>query len=61
MADAGDGADTGHPLSRDALVHELNTLETRAEQISVPLSYTDELYALRSNIALVRAKLLGQR
>ena len=56
-----DMADPGHPLSRDALVKELNELETRAEQISVPLSYTDELYALRSNIALVRAKLLGQR
>ena len=54
-----DMADPGHPLSRDALVNELNALENRAEHISVPLSYTDELYALRSNIALVRAKLLA--
>ena len=61
VADTGDGADPGHPLSRDALVSELNALETRAEHISVPLSYTDELYALRSNISLVRAKLLSQR
>jgi len=39
------------------LLEELNNLETRAEKISVPLSYTDELYALRSNIHLVRKKL----
>ncbi|MEO7954111.1 MAG: TAXI family TRAP transporter solute-binding subunit [Polaromonas sp.] len=40
-----------------ALLDELNTLEHRAEKISVPLSYTDELYALRNNIQLVRRKL----
>lgn len=40
-----------------ALLDELNALESRAEKISVPLSYTDELYALRSNIHLVRKKL----
>ncbi len=40
-----------------ALLEELNSLETRAEKVSVPLSYTDELYALRSNIQLVRKKL----
>jgi TRAP transporter TAXI family solute receptor len=40
-----------------ALLEELNSLENRAEKISVPLSYTDELYALRSNIHLVRKKL----
>ena len=40
-----------------ALLEELNALESRAEKISVPLSYTDELYALRSNIHLVRKKL----
>lgn len=40
-----------------ALLEELNALETRAEKISVPLSYTNELYALRSNIHLVRKKL----
>ena len=40
------------------LLKELNTLESRAEKVSVPLSYTDELYALRSNIHLVRKKLL---
>ena len=41
-----------------ALLNELNQLESRAEKITVPLSYTDELYALRSNINLVRQKLL---
>ncbi len=40
-----------------ALLDELKTLERRAEKISVPLSYTDELYALRNNIQLVRRKL----
>lgn len=39
------------------LLNELNALESRAEKITVPLSYTDELYALRSNIHLVRKKL----
>lgn len=39
------------------LHEELNQLESRAEKISVPLSYADELYALRNNIQLVRLKL----
>ena len=42
----------------NALLAELNQLESRAEKITVPLSYTNELYALRSNIHLVRKKLL---
>ena len=40
------------------LLKELQELESRAAKVSVPLSYTDELYALRSNIQLVRKKLL---
>ena len=43
---------------RHALLQELNDLESRAEKINVPLSYSDELYALRTNIHLVRKKLL---
>ena len=39
------------------LLQELDELDTRAEKVSVPLSYTDELYALRNNIHLVRNKL----
>jgi hypothetical protein len=44
-----------HP---QAVLEELGDLEARAEKIAVPLSYTDELYALRANIHLVRKKLL---
>jgi TRAP-type uncharacterized transport system substrate-binding protein len=44
--------------NKQTLLGELDALEARAEKISVPLSYTDELYALRSNIHLVRKKLL---
>lgn len=44
--------------NKQTLLQELDALEARAEKISVPLSYTDELYALRSNIHLVRKKLL---
>ena len=43
--------------SREALLAELDTLESKAEHITVPLSYTDELYDLRSHIALVRGRL----
>lgn len=43
----------------DALIDELNQMDRHAEKISVPLSYTDELYALRNNIQLVRRKLQG--
>lgn len=39
------------------LLDELDQMEGHAEKISVPLSYTDELYALRSNIQLVRKRL----
>lgn len=44
------------PDSR-ALLDELNVLDASAKKISVPLSYSDELYSLRSNIQLVRKKL----
>lgn len=40
------------------LLKALNTLEAQAEKVSVPLSYADELYALRNHIHLVRKKLL---
>ncbi len=40
------------------LVDELNQLETRVGKVTVPLSYADELYALRNHIDLVRKKLL---
>ena len=40
------------------LREELEALDTRAARIVVPLSYSDELYSLRSHIELVRARLL---
>lgn len=43
------------------LLDELNTLDRRVEGISVPLSHADELYALRSHIRLVRARLEERR
>jgi TRAP transporter TAXI family solute receptor len=51
-----DGGDTPPPL--EELIEQLDRLESLVEQVVVPLSYTDELYALRSNIGLVRKKLL---
>ena len=36
----------------------VDTLEAQAEKVSVPLSYADELYALRNHIHLVRKKLM---
>ncbi len=39
------------------LLAELDRLAKRTESIAVPLSYTEELYALRANIAMVRARL----
>jgi TRAP transporter TAXI family solute receptor len=40
------------------LLQELAKLDAKAERIMVPLAYTDELYDLRSHIALVRARLM---
>ena len=40
----------------DKLLNELNELEARVGKIAVPLSYADELYALRDHIDLVRAR-----
>jgi TRAP-type uncharacterized transport system substrate-binding protein len=48
---------TDKTQSLDGLLHELNELEARVGKIAVPLSYADELYALRDHIDLVRAKL----
>ena len=39
------------------LLADLDALESHVEQVVVPLSYTDELYALRNNIGLVRKRL----
>ena len=45
---------------RVALLEELDRVEARAARISVPLSYADELYALRQHIDLVRVRVRGE-
>ena len=47
--------ESGKASPQDLLV-ALDTLEAQAEKVSVPLSYADELYALRNHIQLVRKK-----
>jgi hypothetical protein len=42
---------------RDELVQSLDKLESRVAAVHVPLAYTDELYALRQHIDLVRQRL----
>lgn len=44
----------------EVLLHELDELETRVGRIRIPLSYADELYALRNHIDLVRRRLRGE-
>ncbi|AVS73932.1 TAXI family TRAP transporter solute-binding subunit [Paracidovorax cattleyae] len=41
------------------LLEQLARLETQVEKVSVPLSYADELYALRHHIQIVRQKVAG--
>jgi TRAP-type uncharacterized transport system substrate-binding protein len=45
------------PEAKQALRERLDALDARVEKVAVPLSYADELYALRSNIGMVRARL----
>jgi TRAP-type uncharacterized transport system substrate-binding protein len=47
-----------NPKAKSSLRTELDDLDARVGTISVPLSYADELYALRNNISLVRRKLV---
>lgn len=41
----------------DELLKKLGEIETRVENISIPLSYADELYSLRSHIQMVENRL----
>jgi len=50
--------DTGEG-DRQALVEELDALDRVVNKVAVPLSYADELYALRNNIHAVRNRLLA--
>jgi len=45
------------PEERQRLQARLDELDARVERITVPLSYADELYALRSHIDMVRSRL----
>lgn len=47
-------------LDRAGLLERLDKLDRHAESIQVPLSYTDELYALRDHINQVRQRLERQ-
>jgi hypothetical protein len=57
LRDIEDRAGNGNE-SAQTLADELNRLEARVGKITVPLSYADELYALRNHIELVRKRLL---
>ena len=52
----GSAGQDGTPVQE--LLDQLDAMELKVEKIVVPLSHTDELYALRNNIHLVRKKLL---
>lgn len=46
------------PEDREKLLEELNAIESKVEKVILPLSYADELYALRNHIGLVRQRLI---
>lgn len=48
----------GGKAEASELLKALDALDAQAEKVTVPLSYADELYALRNHIHLVRKKLL---
>jgi hypothetical protein len=45
------------PGNAGALLAELSEIETKVEKVILPLSYADELYALRNHIGMVRQRL----
>jgi hypothetical protein len=49
------GTDRSEPK---ALLHELDELDRKVNKVAVPLSYADELYALRNNIEAVRKRVM---
>jgi TRAP transporter TAXI family solute receptor len=49
----------GQRGERDALLKELDELDRVVNKVAVPLSYADELYALRNNIYAVRKRVLA--
>lgn len=57
VAGLGSHSDGARPGEVERLVERLDQLDARVERIAVPLSHAEELYALRSHIALVRRRL----
>ena len=53
------GQDKDH-VRKEALLTELDDLDRVVNKVAVPLSYADELYALRNNIAAVRRRVQGE-
>ncbi len=45
------------PGTAPGLLEELSVIESKVEKVILPLSYADELYALRNHIGLVRQRL----
>ncbi|MBT2323616.1 C4-dicarboxylate ABC transporter substrate-binding protein [Variovorax paradoxus] len=45
---------------RDALIKELDELDRVVNKVAVPLSYAEELYALRNNVYAVRKRVLAR-
>ena len=45
---------------RQALIEELDNLDRVVNKVAVPLSYAEELYALRNNIYAVRKRVLAR-
>src|SRR4051812_41312075 len=52
-----DEATNGGARDSKALLADLDKIEAKAARIAVPLAYTDELYALRQHIDLVRERI----
>jgi TRAP-type uncharacterized transport system substrate-binding protein len=48
------------PAARRRLRERLDELDARVERVNVPLSYADELYALRAYIAMVRQRVIEE-
>ena len=57
--DAHDGAPVPHG-DRKSLLEDLDQLDRVVNKVAVPLSYADELYALRNNIYAVRRRVLAR-
>jgi hypothetical protein len=53
------GREAGSDAERDTVLHDLSDLQREVGELEVPLSYTEEVYHLRSHIAFVRNLVKG--